>query len=396
MTVVSPPSEKHGSITKIVRLVLESDSTNVKDVREMITEEIDQFKNISLEAKQTIMKSLQIVTGMKAAFKHDTSAIDNPSRRYAISQADSAAKTMDNIAKEGVGYLKKTLNIVQDVYQRIKSASPILETVGSLFNLAMQLFFMPLGNKLATVMIPAVLQLIDNVMAMWDAFEGKSLSDIFGMALEKGMHIFGEYFSKLGNILQETTNPTLHSIGSLIKTVGNLIQSGEIVALAKTGVSILQIIIERFKEIISAIVAFRVASMTGRIQTTIAIYKAAAAICAAEADKTGIAGFSLATSLMVDAVAGGVGFALTEGSLTAAGYAGGGYIPHKAGGTLIRAGEHEGEYIVPKSLMNGNNPLKGGNTYDIHIEGLTWEQAQNWVSDLVDNKMNESRLRTGY
>ena len=56
---------------------------------------------------------------------------------------------------------------------------------------------MPLGNKLATVMLPAILQLVDGVMEIWDKFEGKSLGDMINTAITEGSRLFGEYFISL-------------------------------------------------------------------------------------------------------------------------------------------------------------------------------------------------------
>ena len=74
----------------------------------------------------------------------------------------SAIHTSSNIIGTS---LKKGFGIVEDIYGRLKSASPLLQAIESMFNLAMQLFFMPLGNKLAEVLIPSVLRLVDDVVS---------------------------------------------------------------------------------------------------------------------------------------------------------------------------------------------------------------------------------------
>ena len=78
-------------------------------------------------------------------------------------------KKMNGALESG---LRNVIGTVQDIYKRLMSSSPLLQSIEQLFNLAVSLFFMPLGNKLATVMLPAILQLVDGVMETWDKFEG--------------------------------------------------------------------------------------------------------------------------------------------------------------------------------------------------------------------------------
>ena len=73
------------------------------------------------------------------------------------------------------------------------------------------------------------------------------------------------------------------------------------------------------------------------------------------------------------------------------GYADGGYVPPTPGGKLIRVAEGgEGEYITPESKKNS-----GGNTYNITINGMTTDELKAYIVDVVDGKVNESRLRSG-
>ena len=101
-----------------------------------------------------------------------------------------------------------SMDFLEMIYNQLKSASPLLQTIESLFNLAVQLFFMPLGNKLAEVMLPAVLDLVDNVVEMWDAMEGMSISEMIMIAafyaMQYTMQLMAMYANAVGDSLVGT------------------------------------------------------------------------------------------------------------------------------------------------------------------------------------------------
>ena len=101
------------------------------------------------------------------------------------------------------GITQGSFEFLEMIYNQLKSASPLLQTIESLFNLAVQLFFMPLGNKLAEVMLPAVLDLVDNVVEMWDAMEGMSISQMIEYMMTVGVQYFAQFFQGLGEQLSE-------------------------------------------------------------------------------------------------------------------------------------------------------------------------------------------------
>ena len=167
-----------------------------------------------------------------------------------------------------------------------------------MFNLAVQLFFMPLGNKLAEVMIPAVIELVDQVTEMWAAFEGKSLGQILEIMIEKGAQVFGNYFNNLASQLSGQ-GTLLGSIASLLSAIGNFIQDGTLINLVSFGVKALSFMLEHIKEIIATLVAFKVASLANQIATMFVIatsgslagkFGAGAAVAAAVAGTVGMGG----------------------------------------------------------------------------------------------------------
>lgn len=61
------------------------------------------------------------------------------------------------------------------VWKKLKESSPILQAVSDLFNLAMTLFFMPIGNALGSLLLPLATDLV-NLAIGWNQF----LADPFG------------------------------------------------------------------------------------------------------------------------------------------------------------------------------------------------------------------------
>lgn len=266
--------------------------------------------------------------------------------------------------------LTKGFGIVEDIYSRMKAASPLLQTIESLFNLAMTLFFMPLGNKLGEILIPATVELLDKVVDMWDAFEGKTLGEMFSYAISNGVKLFGEYFSNIGGILQEQGG-MVGKIGDLLETVGNFIQ-GPGVGVVNTILSVTTLVLSHLKEFISLWIALKTAELA--MQATGALGWAGA--------NAGI--FVAATALIAGTT--------SYGALTGLGMAEGGYVPAKAGGSLRVLGEGgKGEYVIPEDRM-GN---VGGST-TINVYGYTDRELKQIIIDTVNEQVSQSRIRGSF
>ena len=228
--------------------------------------------------------------------------------------------------------IKKGFGIVEDIYSRLKSASPLLQAIESMFNLAMQLFFMPLGNKLAEVLIPAVLELVDDVVAIWDSFEGKSLGEMFTFAIDKGTTLIGGFFNSIGDKLIEQGG-MVGNIGRLLESVGNFIENNG-------------------AQVLNSILSI-VTTLLGNIKHFISLWLALKATEIAM-DATGPLGGLVGMKALIGAGAlltiFGTTFAASEAGLSAMGLAEGGYVPAKPGGQLAVIAEGgEGEYVVPES-----------------------------------------------
>ena len=282
-------------------------------------------------------------------------------------------KKMNGALESG---LRNVIGTVQDIYKRLMSSSPLLQSIEQLFNLAVSLFFMPLGNKLATVMLPAILQLVNGVMEIWDKFEGKSLGDMINTAITEGSRLFGEYFISLGQELRDQGG-IVGTIGDMIIRVGAFIKEyGE--TLVGLIADILEFIISNIPLILGTIITMKALEIGSLVAIAINTGVIASVITA---------GIALAVGTLVGT---SVSSAF-DNAMGIPGYADGGYVPPTPGGKLIRVAEGgEGEYITPESKKNS-----GGNTYNITINGMTTDELKAYIVDVVDGKVNESRLRSG-
>lgn len=228
--------------------------------------------------------------------------------------------------------IKKGFGIVEDIYSRLKSASPLLQAIESMFNLAMQLFFMPLGNKLAEVLLPAVLELVDDVVAIWDSFEGKTLGDMFATAIKEGTSLLGGFFNDIGDKLIEQGG-MVGQIGRLLGSIGNFIENNGAQVLSSI-LGVVATLLENIKHFVSlwlSLKATEIAMSTTGLWGDITGAKALIGVGA------------------LAAIFGGT-FIASEVGLSAMGLAEGGYVPAKPGGQLAIISEGgEGEYVVPES-----------------------------------------------
>lgn len=331
--------------------------------------------------------------------------------------------------------LHKTFDLIQQIYGKMKEASPLLQTVETLFNLAMRLFFMPLGNKLAEILIPATVELVEKVTDMWDMFdENMTLGEMFSVAIKEGIEMLSEYFFSIGDTLRDQGG-LVGRIGTLIVSIGNFLEkNGESTLNFLFG--IMDSVIHFFPEIIGAIVGFKVASLAQSIVNT---YALAAAI-----SQTGTlgnlvsqGGLSMLAFLAAEAgMTAAVGLVSAAATTTAiqtampSRHAKGGYIPSSPTGTVVLAGEGgEGEYIIPESklgavLRGGSSLLSkvaGGATVDdvyyndvgsggggsvtgvgavfnatYYINGYTDSELKNIIRETVDDMAYNSRLKGRY
>lgn len=289
-----------------------------------------------------------------------------------ISQISSA---MSGILKS---FTKESLGVLENIYSRMKQASPLLQSVEQMFNLAMMLFFMPLGNKLAEILIPATVELLENVVKLWDVFdEGMTLGDMVSIAIKEGVTMLAEYFKDIGKALADQGG-LVGSIGNLLLKLSNFIEN-HLVGILNTILNVVTWVVDNLGLIVGIITAMYV------LQQAIGI-----------AQLIVTAASSLRSTAALLAVAGTVGAAVTAGAIASSvtGYAEGGVIEPKDGGTLVKVAEAgEREYIIPESKMG----IAGkGDTYNINISGLTYPELKEFILEIVNSQISNSKLRGGF
>ena len=275
------------------------------------------------------------------------------------------------------GITQGSFQFLEMIYNQLKSASPLLQTIESLFNLAVQLFFMPLGNKLAEVMIPAVIELVDNVVEMWDAMEGMTISQMIEYMMTTGVQYFGQFFQDIGAKLSEQGG-LVGAIGELLSSLGDFIMY-DAAGMLQAIISVVTFVVDHLKEIISLIAAFY--AMQYAMQ-----------IASMYVNATGqtVAGKWLGAGIIAAGVVTG---ALAYYSLDKLGLAEGGYVPATEGGQVRILGEGgEGEYVIPESKMN----TFGGTTNYYYFNGYTDEDVLRIIRDEVSSQISQSRIRGSF
>jgi len=303
-------------------------------------------------------------------------------------QQKKIQQNLNRIADVGVGFVQKTFGLVEQLYAQLKKSSPLLQAIEQLFNLAWTLFFMPIGNKLGEMLIPAVIQLMDSVMEIWDAFEGMSLGEMLEYAITRGAEMLGNFIIDIGETLAGQSG-LVGAIGSMLMTMGDFIKNhgAQLITLIT---KLMEFVLRHLKEIIATIVAFKVASMTMQVMQIYATYAASANIV--DFVSGGVTGNLKATGMALGAAAaagligGGVAYGLMS-------FAEGGHVDAAPGGHLAIVGEGgEGEWIIPDSKMS----QIGGNTYNITIQSYSTEELTSKVQSIVSGQISASRLRSGF
>lgn len=308
--------------------------------------------------------------------KDDSKSIKDVLKDYLSKDENKRKLTVSAIKSTEVAVsssLKKGFGIVEEIYAKLKQNSPLLQAIESIFQLAMMLFFMPIGNKLGEVLIPATLDLLDNVIKMWDAFEGQTLGQMFATAISQGVKLFGDYFNDIGDILIEQGG-MVGNIGNLLKVLGSFIE-GPGVDVLNGILSAVALVLGNFKHFVSLWVAMKAAEIT---------MNAAGFLGEAVGLKAAVG----ATALVSLAA-----FGTSEALMAGLGREKGDYVPATPGGRLRVLGEGgRGEYVVPEDKMDSF----GGSTIVNNFYGYNEDQLIQKVNDILSQNISQSRLRSGF
>lgn len=353
------------------------------EIREIAAKKQDEMSTIESTLTAESGTNKEFLDDVKETVKE---AIDEQQEQYdSAAQESKRDRAIANIgmqalnmaAESSIKIFKGSFELIEGIYEKMKAASPLLQAVETLFSLAMQMFFMPLGNKLGEVLIPAVIDLLDKVVSMWDSFEGKTLGEIFAEGFSKMIGYLSDFFHDVGDELVDQGGDLKH-IGNLMNTIGDFLESnGEKVI---TGIlSFSTVVVENFKAIASLIAGFYTAYMAMQVASAFDLFGT---------------GYGRAATAGV-ILAGTSATLATYGGLSAMGFAEGGHVDATPGGSLIRVAERgEGEWMIPDSKME--KITSGGDTYYITIEAYSAEDFEDKVESIISKQVSLSRLKSGY
>lgn len=267
-----------------------------------------------------------------------------------------------------------SLGIVEDIYKQMRNASPLLQAIESMFNLAVTLFFMPLGNKLGEMLIPATVGLLDEVTKIWDSFEGKTLGEAFGFAIEKGVQIFSGYIRNIADELEGQAG----IIGSMARFLGFIADfiEDKLEGLLGGLLNFAGWILENFKTFIALYVSMSTAQLGATIGSSF---------------------WMGPWGLLGAGIGGAIGYAGTYSALSLLGMSEGGVVPATEGGQLRILGEGgEDEYVIPESKMDKVLGGGGNITNNWYITCNTTDDIVELIDDRISRQISRSKIQSGF
>lgn len=394
-----------------VKLELE----NLKEIQEQMTKAWTLGNTIDKKGRAGDVDELngffKFYNEVRNRFRGIPGETTSENTKAALKMTGDAANASNKAADDLMKIMKTGLGIIEDIHARIKSASPLLQSVESLFNLAVQLFFMPLGNKLATVMIPAVIDLVDNVTEMWSRFEGMDLGGMLNEMITYGAEIFGKFFVNLGEELAKQSG-LAGAIGKTLVGLGDFIEN-HLADLLEIVADVLNLIMNNLGTLIVAFFEYKTLSLA--LQAT----QTAAALAGPLAPIAGLLAFT-GVEIGANAVASEYGlFDMANSMNTGKRAAAGAYVGAVEGGRTITVGEGgEGEFILPETKLQGMMASVSDRMVDVaqtqptqttekepepqvinnyfNINGYTDSQLKDIIRDTVNEQVSQSRLRSGF
>lgn len=289
-------------------------------------------------------------------------------KKLITSSVEAGTSAFKSIAQTSLG-------IVEDIYKQMKNASPLLQAIESMFNLAVTLFFMPLGNKLGELLIPATMDLLDQVTEIWDSFEGKTLGEAVAWAIEKGTKIFAGYIRDIAGTL-EGQEGIVGSMAKFLNTIADFVDN-KLEGLLDGLLNFAGWILENFKHFIALYVSMSTAQLGATMGSSF---------------WAGPLG-----PLLGAGIGGGLGFGATEAVLSYFGLAEGGKVEAREGGQWRLLGEGgEDEYVIPESKMG--DVFGGGQTIvnNWYIQCNSVEDIVELIDDRISRQISRSKIQSGF
>ena len=372
-----PPTNPTNPIILQIQLQLDDISNTIIPQLEDALQQVagDFIKQIN----EQLRNELELPEGPNNATTQKQEKEDQEKLQKTLGMVQGAT---DKIADTGVSLVQSVFGLVEQIYERIKAASPLLDAVERLFNLVWTLFFMPLGNKIGEILIPAVIQMMDDVMEIWDAFDGMNIGDMLAYAIEHGVILLSDFLISIGETLSDQSG-LVGSIGNMLVTMGEFIRDHG-AQLLETILNVASWVLTHLKELIYLIITFKATSTALQIAQIFTI--------AASNTLAGWFGGGLAAAGVLTATSLAAG-SVTGSAITNSFFAEGGHVDATPGGRPVIVGEGgEGEWIIPDSKMGS----MGGNSYHITIQAYSTEELTAKVKDIVSGEISASRLRSGF
>lgn len=261
-------------------------------------------------------------------------------------------------------------------------------------------------------MTPAIMQLVDDVMEMWDKIEGMDLGQMLTEMIDTGAKIFGQYFQNLGEELAGQTG-IIGTLGEIMIAVGDFIED-HLADLLKTGLDVLKWILDNLGTLVDAFIEFKILSISLQMaQVGAAIGGAFGPIGAAIGAGVGlgageIGGHVIKSESGVQDMVNAMPRSWT-----------GSYVGATEGGRGVIVGDGgEGEFILPegrlKSMMDDvsdrmvdvaqTQPQQSQQqeqqpqtiTNNFYINGYTDRELVDKIRSTVNEQVSQSRLRSGF
>ena len=365
------------------------------DMVDSTRDEYGDFKD-DAESKHARSTAVRDIVGVsKDHAESVTTAVSDALKKYNREDEDKiqekkertkmalAAQGTHMVAEVSQNILKGSFQFIEQIYEKLKQASPLLQAVEQLFSLAMTLFFMPLGNKLGEMLIPAVIQLMDDVMAIWDSFEGKSLGDMFDYGVKALMTGLSRFFNDIGGQLAKEGG-ALSNIGHMLQTVGSFLE--------KSGARLFDVltrfasfVLDHLAQIVGLIVGFQTAYLAIQIAGALGPFLGDVA--------KGTAAAVLMGAIGAGTIAGTLTTTAIDSMIGSTPMATGGHVSPVPGGIITRLAEAgEGEWVIPDSKMGA----LGGNTYNITFNGYNGDDVEQIVRSCVNDSLGRSGFKGGF
>lgn len=314
------------------------DDTSLLEVFRILAETVNAMNAMEVASRRN-EGSIRDITGSaaEAARRQEEDEQREKSREQKMRTAMALGVQYGTAGLQKIS--SSSLGFLEDIFQYMKQSSPLLQAIESMFNLAIQLFFMPIGNELAEVVLPAVIGLVDSVVEFTEGMEGMTLPEMMNHMLEHGVVLFADFFENLADSLDEAnsmsgeSNSLLGVLADLLHTVADLIENGTITTLIELVIGTAELILSNIAEFIAIYVALQTMQITATIASSFGVLG-------------GVAG--LAATLEIGTIAG----LATYAGASALGFSEGGEVPATPGGVPVIVAEGgENEYIYPESKL---------------------------------------------